>query len=53
MNRGVVGYSPWGHKEWDMTELLHFHHESSALQSFWHLVIAQYMVLPADKGNTG
>ena len=23
--RSVVGYSPWGHKEWDMTEQLHFH----------------------------
>ena len=21
----MVGYSPWGHKEWDMTELLDFH----------------------------
>ena len=20
-----VSYSPWGHKEWDMTEQLHFH----------------------------
>ena len=20
-----VSYSPWGHKEWDMTERLHFH----------------------------
>ena len=23
--RSVVGYSPWGHKELDMTERLHFH----------------------------
>ena len=23
--RSLVGYSPWGHKEWDMTERLHFH----------------------------
>ena len=23
--RSVVGYSPWGHKESDMTERLHFH----------------------------
>ena len=23
--RSLVGYSPWGHKESDMTELLHFH----------------------------
>ena len=22
---GLVGYSPWGHKELDMTERLHFH----------------------------
>ena len=25
--RSLVGYSPWGHKESDMTELLHFHTE--------------------------
>ena len=23
--RSLAGYSPWGHKESDMTELLHFH----------------------------
>ena len=23
--RSLVGYSPWGRKEWDMTEQLHFH----------------------------
>ena len=23
--RSLVGYSPWGHKESDMTEQLHFH----------------------------
>ena len=23
--RSLVGYSPWGHKEWDMTERPHFH----------------------------
>ena len=23
--RNLVGYSPWGHKEWDRTERLHFH----------------------------
>ena len=23
--RSVVGYSPWGHKEFDTTERLHFH----------------------------
>ena len=22
--RSLEGYSPWGHKEWDMTERLHF-----------------------------
>ena len=27
MDRGAwwTTYSPWGHKEWDMTERLHFH----------------------------
>ena len=24
MDRGGVGYSPWGRKEWDMTEQLYF-----------------------------
>ena len=23
--RGMVGYSPWGHKELDTTERIHFH----------------------------
>ena len=23
--RSLVGYSPWGHKDWDMSERLHFH----------------------------
>ena len=23
--RSLVGYSPWGREEWDMTERLHFH----------------------------
>ena len=27
--RSLVGYSPWGHKESDMTEQLHFHFHSS------------------------
>ena len=26
--RSLVGYSPWGHKELDMTERLHFHYAS-------------------------
>ena len=26
--RSPVGYSPWGHKESDMTERLHFHYAS-------------------------
>ena len=29
-----VGYSPWGHKEWDTTEQLHFHFQ---LTYRWHL----------------
>ena len=27
-----MGYSPWGHKEWDMTERLHFHFHFHALE---------------------
>ena len=34
--RSLVGYSPWGHKESDMTKRLHFHfwnlHEDSYIQ---------------------
>ena len=26
MERSSAGYSPWGHKELDMTERLHIHH---------------------------
>ena len=28
--RSLTGYSPWGHKESDMTERLHFHFHSSS-----------------------
>ena len=28
--RSLVGYSPWGHQELDMTERLHFHFSLSA-----------------------
>ena len=31
--RSLVGYSPWGHKESDMTEWLHFHHRRLECQS--------------------
>ena len=27
--RSLVGYSPWGHKELDTTERLHFHFQST------------------------
>ena len=27
----VVGYSPWGHKEWDTTEQLHFHFQQCVI----------------------
>ena len=30
--RSLVGYSPWGHKEWDTTEQLHFPLASQYLQ---------------------
>ena len=29
--RSLVGYSPWGHKESDMTEQLHFHFSLSCI----------------------
>ena len=33
--RSLVGYSPWGHKESDMTKRLHFH--------FWNLHEDRYI----------
>ena len=32
--RKLVGYSPWGRKESDMTEQLHFHFSLSLLQIY-------------------
>ena len=32
--RSLVGYSPWGHTESDMTEWLHFLHERSTLITY-------------------
>ena len=32
--RNVVGYSPWGRKESDMTERLHFHFHMSIISKF-------------------
>ena len=29
--RSLVGYSPWGHEEWDTTERLHFHFSLSCI----------------------
>ena len=29
--RSLVGYSPWGRSEWDMTERLHFHFSLSCI----------------------
>ena len=29
--RNLVGYSPWGHNEWDMTEQLCFHFQGSSM----------------------
>ena len=33
--RSLVGYSPWGHKELDMTQLLHFSKPRADATSFW------------------
>ena len=39
--RSLVGYSPWGHKESDTTEQLHFHFtkNSSPSNVFVHITI--------------
>ena len=43
--RSLVGYSPWDHKESDMTERLHFIHSSRPLfpfeipSSFWMFLV--------------
>ena len=31
--RNLVGHSPWGHKESDMTERLHFHFQRMVLRT--------------------
>ena len=33
--RSLVGYSPWGHRESDMTEQLHFHFSLSCYKMDW------------------
>ena len=35
----LVGYSPWGHKELDTTEWLHFHFHSFSGGEFWQNVV--------------
>ena len=42
--RSLVDYSPWGHKEWDTTERLHF-----TLDYFWFLTGLQGLCLPIFK----
>ena len=45
--RSVVGYSPWGRKESDMTERLHFHfhHQTVSFGYFYHSgVLKEFLV---------
>ena len=39
--RNLIGYSPWGHKESDMTEQLHFHFLLVAGESFNNETLAE------------
>ena len=36
--RGLVGYSPWGHKESDTTEQLHFHFHFQTTRGLWAML---------------
>ena len=40
------GYSPWGHKEWDTTEPLHFHYldnpEEKSKECYWCFQQSQF-----------
>ena len=43
--RSLAGYSPWGHKELDTTEQLHFHFHISPSELFlpWYLSAVSYL----------
>ena len=45
--RSLVGYSPWGCKEWDTTELLHFF----TFFNFFHSSMKQIGLTTASKGE--
>ena len=39
--RNLAGYSPWGHKDSNMTEQLHFHFQEC---NSWVISVCQYLV---------
>ena len=39
---GMVGYSPWGHKEWGMTERIHIHIHIQVVFSVYQLLLFYY-----------
>ena len=49
--RSLIGYSPWGHKELDTTERLHFHFSCLVLVSHWTWAAAGRGVAFSPQGN--
>ena len=49
--RSLVGYSPWGRKEWDTTERLHFHFSLSCIgEGNGNLLQCSSLENPRDRG---
>ena len=46
--RSLVGYSPWGRKELDMTEQLHFHKDDENIARVNFLIWRPRWVVPMD-----
>ena len=49
----MVGYSPWGHKESDMTERLHIIHQGAVWASQVALVVKNLAASAGDAEETG
>ena len=50
-HRGLVGCSPWGHYESDMTEQLHFHFSLSCIgEGCGNPLQCSYLENPRDRG---
>ena len=50
--KSLVDYSPWGHKELDMTQRLHFHFLYTSIIMAGHILIATGSILAVYSGFT-